>query len=65
VNIGLEYAVHKLFADGFDAPDQTGFNLNDPYQTNSSFLKNNDWYNTLLLSITWDFGLRDGRCTTN
>jgi opacity protein-like surface antigen len=65
VNIGLEYSVHKLFGDGFDAPDKNGFNLDNPYQVSNGIFKNKDWYNTLLLSITWEFGLRDGRCITN
>ena len=65
LNLGLEYSVHKLFGDGFDAPDKEGFNLDNPYKTNKGLFKNKDWYNTLFLSITWDFGLRDGRCTTD
>ena len=65
LNVGLEYSVHKLFGDGFDAPDTKGFNLNNPYKIDKGLFKNKDWYNTLFLSITWDFGLRDGRCTTD
>jgi opacity protein-like surface antigen len=65
LNLGLEYAVHKLFNDSFDAPDSSGFNLNNPYQVKNGLFKNKDWYNTLLFSITWEFGLRDGRCTTD
>jgi opacity protein-like surface antigen len=62
INIGIEYSVHRLFGDGFDTPDKNGFNLNNPYQVNNGLFKNKDWYNTLLLSITFEFGLRDGRC---
>jgi len=65
LNIGIEYTVYRLFGDALDAPTQSGFNLNNPYQVKQGWLKNNDWYNTLLLSITWEFGLRDGRCTTD
>ena len=65
LNLGLEYTVHKLFGDGFDAPNKDGFNLDNPYKTNKGLFKNKDWYNTLFFSITWDFGLRDGRCTTD
>jgi len=63
INLGLEYAVHKLFSDGFDAPDKTGFNLDNPYKIQSGIFKNKDWYNTLMLSVTWDFGPNDRRCT--
>lgn len=64
LNIGVEYAVHRLINDGLDAPDSRGWNLNNPYGVSQGLLKNKDWYNTLLFSITWEFGLRDGRCTT-
>lgn len=62
LNIGLEFTVHKLLGDGFDAPNKNGFNLDNPYKVKSNLFKNNDWYNTLFISITWEFGLRDGRC---
>jgi opacity protein-like surface antigen len=65
LNLGVEYTVHKLFNDSFDAPDSEGFNLNNPYHVQNGLFKNRDWYNTLLFSITWEFGLRDGRCITN
>ena len=65
LNLGLEYSIHRLFSDSFDAPSKNGFNLDNPYGVSQGFLKNKDWYNTLLFSITWEFGLRDGRCTTD
>ncbi|MDR1682915.1 MAG: porin family protein [Candidatus Symbiothrix sp.] len=65
LNLGIEYTIHRLFGDAFDAPDSQGFNLNNPYKVNQGLFKNKDWYNTLLFSITWEFGLRDGRCTTD
>jgi hypothetical protein len=65
VNLGLEYSVHKLFGDGLDTPDKNGFILNNPYKVNNGLFKNKDWYNTLFFSITWEFGLRDKRCTTD
>ncbi|GHV58345.1 hypothetical protein FACS1894182_10210 [Bacteroidia bacterium] len=66
VNLGVEYGVHRLFSDAFDAPNSgQGFNLNNPYQVQQGMFKNKDWYNTLLFSITWEFGLRDKRCTTD
>ncbi|MDR0542816.1 MAG: porin family protein [Dysgonamonadaceae bacterium] len=66
VNLGVEYAVHRLFSDAFDSPRSgDGFNLNNPYNVQQGVFKNKDWYNTLLFSITWEFGLRDERCTTD
>jgi hypothetical protein len=65
INIGIEYSVHKLFGDGLDTPDKNGFNLDNPYKVKNGLFKNKDWYNTLFLSITWEFGLRDERCTTD
>ena len=63
INLGLEYAVHKLFGDSFDAPDKEGFNLDNPYKIRSGLFKNKDWYNTLMFSVTWDFGPNDRKCT--
>jgi hypothetical protein len=65
LNLGLEFAVHKLFDDDFDAPYSKGFNLDNPYEIKSGLFKNKDWYNTLFISVTWEFGLRDERCTTD
>ncbi|MCL1937981.1 MAG: DUF6089 family protein [Candidatus Azobacteroides sp.] len=65
LNLGVEWTVHKLFRDSFDAPSSEEFNLNNPYHIQSGLFKNKDWYNTLFFSITWEFGLRDGRCTTD
>jgi len=63
INLGLEYTVHKLFSDSFDAPDKEGFNLDNPYKIQSGFFKNKDWYNTFMFSVTWDFGPNDRKCT--
>ena len=63
INLGLEYSVHKLFGDGFDAPNKEGFNLDNPYKIQSGIFKNKDWYNTLMFSVTWDFGPNDRKCT--
>jgi opacity protein-like surface antigen len=66
VNLGVEYSVHRLFGDAFDAPASgEGFRLNNPYRVQQGTFKNKDWYNTLLVSVTWEFGLRDERCTTD
>jgi hypothetical protein len=63
VNLGVEFAVHKLFGDDFDAPRREGFSLDNPYGIRSGAMKNKDWFNTLMLSITWDFGPNDRQCT--
>ncbi|MDR1631291.1 MAG: porin family protein [Dysgonamonadaceae bacterium] len=63
INLGVEYAIRKLFGDGFDSPDSEGFNLDNPYKINSGALKNKDWYNTLMFSVTWDFGPNNRECT--
>ena len=63
INLGLAYTVHKLFSDSFDAPDKEGFNLDNPYKIKSGLFKNKDWYNTLMFSVTWDFGPNDRKCT--
>ena len=63
INLGLEYTVHKLFSDSFDAPDKEGFSLDNPYNIQSGLFKNKDWYNTLMFSVTWDFGPNDRKCT--
>ncbi|MDR3338732.1 MAG: porin family protein [Candidatus Symbiothrix sp.] len=63
INLGLEYKVHRLFGDGFDAPNAEGFNLDNPYKIQSGLFKNKDWYNTLMISVTWDFGPNDRKCT--
>jgi hypothetical protein len=66
VNLGVEYGITRLFGDAFDAPRSgEGLNLNNPYRVQQGLFKNKDWYNTLLFSITWEFGLRDERCMTN
>lgn len=62
LNIGIEYTIHKLFGDGFDSLNKKGFSLDNPYKTKQGAFKNNDWYNTLMFSITWEFGVRDTRC---
>ncbi|MDR1371872.1 MAG: porin family protein [Dysgonamonadaceae bacterium] len=63
INLGLEYTVHKLFNDNFDAPSKEGFNLDNPYNISSGLMKNRDWYNTIMFSVTWDFGPNDRKCT--
>lgn len=53
VNLSAEFTMTKVFSDKMD-------NYSDPYQIKSSFLKNTDWYSTLMVSISYEFG---PRCT--
>lgn len=57
LNLGLEFAMTKLLGDNLD-----GYKLSDPYQIKSSFLKNTDWYSTLLFSVSYEFGERCIQC---
>ncbi|MDD4514867.1 DUF6089 family protein [Massilibacteroides sp.] len=58
VNLGCEFTVRKLFGDNFEGAAI----LDDPYNLNSDWLKNNDWHSLFLLSVTWDFGPRTRPC---
>ena len=58
-NLGLEFVRHKVIGDRIDNID-----LKDPYQIPSSALKNTDWFSTLALSITYDFGFKTLPCNT-
>ncbi|MDH8702644.1 hypothetical protein M2138_002012 [Dysgonomonadaceae bacterium PH5-43] len=62
LNIGAEFVSHRLFSDSFDARSYGDITLEDPYSIKSGIFKNKDWYNTFLISITWEFGIRDYRC---
>ena len=63
VNIGIEFSFRKLFADDFDVVNnESGFNLNEPYDIKSSKLKNQDWYSLTLLFLTWEFSSREDPC---
>jgi hypothetical protein len=65
INLGCEFSVRKLFADDLDATGNSNALLDNPYQANGSPLKNRDWYSFLLLSVTWDFGLRCSPCNND
>lgn len=53
VNIGFEFTMTKVFGDHIDSAE-----LADLYKIKSSFLKNTDWYSTLTLSVSYEFGRR-------
>ncbi|MDO5665157.1 MAG: DUF6089 family protein [Bacteroidia bacterium] len=63
LNIGFEFSMRKLFGDDFDVTEKNAdWSLNAPYGIKSSFLKNQDWYSLTMISLTWDFGLRNDPC---
>jgi hypothetical protein len=62
INIGCEFSVRKLFGDDLDVTGENNAVLGNPYNIDSSIWKNKDWYSFLLISVTWDFGLRCGIC---
>ncbi len=57
VNLGMEFTMTKVFGDNVDSGE-----LKDLYQIKSSFLKNTDWYSTLMVSISYEFGKRCVTC---
>lgn len=52
-NLALEFAMTKVFGDHVDGAD-----LSDLYTIKSSFLKNTDWFSTLAISFSYEFGPR-------
>lgn len=57
VNLSLEFCITKVFGDHVDSGE-----LSDLYQIKSSFLKNTDWYSTIMLGISYEFGKRCVTC---
>lgn len=51
LNLGLEFTMTKVLGDRLDG-------LKDPYGIESSMLKNTDWYGSLAVSISYEFGQR-------
>lgn len=54
-NVMLKLVFAKTFTDRADGID-------DPYAIESSGAKNTDWYSTLGMSISYEFGLRKRKC---
>jgi hypothetical protein len=61
INIGAEWSIRKLFGDGLDINGENDL-LDDPYDMGGSPLKNKDWYSMLMISVSYDFGLRNCNC---
>lgn len=49
LNLMAEFAMTKVFGDHVDGPQ-----LSDLYTIKSSFLKNTDWYSTIMITISYD-----------
>lgn len=48
-NLGMEFTLRKTFGDTLDSTQ-----LSDPYGIESSSIKNTDWYNMTLFTVTYD-----------
>ena len=57
VNLALEFTMTKVFGDKIDSDS-----LTDLYLIKSSFLKNTDWYSSLSIGISYEFGPRCSTC---
>lgn len=57
LNLGLEFSMTKVFGDKVDSSE-----LTDLYQIKSSFLKNTDWYSSLMFTVSYEFGKRCVTC---
>ena len=55
VGMAVKFTMAKSFSDKFDG-------IKDPYKIDSSVLKNTDWYSTLSISISYEFGERFCDC---
>lgn len=56
-NLIAEFTMTKTFGDKIDSDE-----LTDIYQIKSSFLKNTDWYSTLTVGVSFEFGPRCVTC---
>jgi hypothetical protein len=61
INIGAELSIRKLFRDDLDTMGDNKL-LDNPYQMTGGIFKNKDWYSMLVITVTYDFGLRDCNC---
>ena len=62
INVGGEFTFRKLFRDDLEVTNDSNRILDDPYGIGGSVFKNKDWYSLLMISITYDFGLRNCQC---
>lgn len=57
LNFIAEFSMTKVFGDHLDSAE-----LSDLYRIKSSFLKNTDWYSTITVGLTYEFGPRCSTC---
>lgn len=57
LNLNAEFTITKAFGDKIDSKE-----LTDLYRIKSSFLKNTDWYSTLTVGLSYEFGPRCATC---
>ncbi|MEF9924705.1 MAG: DUF6089 family protein, partial [Muribaculaceae bacterium] len=57
LNLGFEFTMRKVFGDKID-----GFDTDDFNHIPSSFLKNTDWYSTMMFTITYEFSKKCVQC---
>lgn len=56
INLMLELSMTKVFGDHVDGE------LKDLYQIKSSFIKNTDWYSSIMIGVSYEFGPRCVTC---
>lgn len=57
LNAQMEFVMTKVFGDKVDSDEIT-----DLYQIKSNFLKNTDWYSSITIGISYEFGPRCVTC---
>lgn len=57
LNLNAEFTMTKVFGDKIDSEQ-----LTDLYRIESSFLKNTDWFSTLTVGVSYEFGPRCATC---
>lgn len=57
LNLNAEFTMTKVFGDKIDSEQ-----LTDLYLIESSFLKNTDWFSTLTVGVSYEFGPRCATC---
>ncbi len=57
LNLSAEFSMTKVFGDKVD-----GKQLTDLYKIKSSFMKNTDWYSSIVISLSYEFGKRCETC---
>ncbi len=61
-NLGVEWTMHKLFRDDLDQSEYEEDALNNPYGQKTSSTKNNDWYSSAFVYLSFDLIRHKGVC---